>query len=110
MVAEVLFNVEGPSLEKRRASHLGQENSHHDDDEGHGRAAVFYQLDEAFIGRLMRRIVVAVSSGIGHFAMVRHHCPRKIRPLLWWPLQQSRTQGNGARWLVIRTFRRASCP
>src|SRR5512141_401663 len=54
----------------------GQEDRHHGDDEDDGGGAVFHQHDEAFIGLLVRRIIVAVSGRVGHFVMLCHRCPR----------------------------------
>src|SRR6266851_2579915 len=39
----------------------GQENRHHGEDEDDGAGAVFHQLDEALLGLLVGRIIVAVS-------------------------------------------------
>src|SRR5882672_4244931 len=54
----------------------GQENRHHGEDEDDGGGAVFHQHDKAFIGLLMRRIIVAVGGRVGHFIMLSHRCPR----------------------------------
>src|SRR6266852_419014 len=53
----------------------GQENRHHGDDEDDGGGAVFHQHDEAFVGLLMGRIIVAVSGRVGHFVMLCHRSP-----------------------------------
>src|SRR5713101_2466628 len=54
----------------------GQENRHQGEDEDDGRGAVFHQLDEALIGLLMGRIIVAVSGRVSHFVML---CHRSLR-------------------------------
>src|SRR5229473_3480262 len=56
----------------------GQENRHHGEDEDDGAGAVFHQLDEALIGLLVGRIIVAVSGRVGHFVMLCHRSPRSI--------------------------------
>src|ERR1700687_1951157 len=56
----------------------GQENRHHGEDEDDGGEAVFHQHDEALIGLLMGRIIVAVSGRCGRFVMLCHRSLRSI--------------------------------
>src|SRR5258708_30153665 len=65
-------SVEWRAARRRAEAGSGQENRHHRHDEDHGGAAVFHQLDEAFIGLLVRGIIVAVGGGVGNFVVVRH--------------------------------------
>src|ERR1700722_16627046 len=53
-----------------------EENRHQNEDYDHGRGAVLHQLDEALIGLLMGRVIVAVGRRVSHFAMVCHFCPQ----------------------------------
>src|SRR5664279_1585742 len=53
----------------RSPQRSGQEEPHHGDDEDDGESAVFHQHDEALIGLLMGRIIVAVGGRVGHFVM-----------------------------------------
>src|SRR6266850_1940189 len=59
----------------------GQEKAHQTNDYDDADGAVFHQHDEAFVGLLMGRIIVAVSGRVGHFVMLCHRCPREC-PLL----------------------------
>src|SRR6195256_2931777 len=72
----------------------GQENRHHGDDEDDGGGAVFHQHDEALIGLLMGRIIVAVSGRVGHFVMLCHRSLRSICAS-GEELPQSQQEGNG---------------
>src|SRR3981081_4476422 len=72
----------------------GQENRHHGDDEDDGGGAVFHQHDEALIGLLMGRIIVAVSGRVGHFVMLYHRSLRSICAS-GEELPQSQREGNG---------------
>src|SRR5664279_305735 len=63
--SEVLCDRARPRA--RQATHSGEEYSHHYDDEGDGGAAVFDQVDEAEIGRLVRRVIVAVGGRVCDF-------------------------------------------
>src|SRR5207253_4361798 len=42
------------------------------EDRNHGAGAVFHELDEAFIGLLVRGVVVALGGRVSHFTMVSH--------------------------------------
>src|ERR1700710_2054218 len=53
-----------------RPNGLGQEKRHHGNDEDDAAGAVLHQLDEAFIGLLMRGVVVAVGGRVSHFVML----------------------------------------
>src|SRR6201999_3777708 len=55
--------------EAARSNGLGQENRHQGNDQNDAAGAVLHQLDEAFIGLLMRGIIVAVSGRVSHFVM-----------------------------------------
>src|SRR6201995_3019467 len=61
-----------------RSNGLGQENRHQGNDQNDAAGAVLHQLDEPFIGLLMRGVVVAVSGGIGHFVMLSHQSLQRI--------------------------------
>src|SRR3981081_1088543 len=73
----------------------GQENRHHGDDEDDGGGAVLHQHDEALIGLLVGRIIVAVSGRVGHFVMLCHRSPRSMFGA-GVELPQSIRKGNGA--------------
>src|ERR1700759_5100028 len=73
--------ITGAISSRRRAAarspqRSGQEDRHHGHDEDDGCGAVFHQHDEALIGLLMRRIIVAVGGRVGHFVMLCHCCLR----------------------------------
>src|SRR3984885_13062457 len=55
-----------------RSTGLGQEKRHQGNDQDDAAGAVLHQLDEAFIGLLMRGVIVAVSGGGGNFVMLTH--------------------------------------
>src|SRR3974377_1632273 len=79
----------GAFTSRRRAAartprRSGQEDRHHGDDEDDGSRAVFHQHDEAFIGLLMSRIIIAVSGRVGHFIMLCHRSLRLRLDLLPW--------------------------
>ena len=58
--------------EGRATGQSGEEDRHHGDNEDHRGSAVFHELDEAFIGRLMRRIIVSIRRRVSHFTMICH--------------------------------------
>src|ERR1700756_4257474 len=88
-----------------RMEFLGEENRHQEGDEGDAPAAVFHELDEALIGRLMLGIIVAVGGRVGHFAMVCHGCPQSVIGVRSGvELAQTEWRGNG----MTRTFARLS--
>src|SRR3954454_7361434 len=61
---------------RREAARLvtasGQENRHQGNDQDDAAGAVLHQLDEAFIGLLVRGVIVAVGGGIGNLIMLGH--------------------------------------
>src|SRR6266852_441190 len=78
----------------------GQENRHHGEDEDDGGGAVFHQLDEALIGLLMGRIIVAVSGRVGHFVMLCHRSPRSMLASRVQLPQSVRESNGGGRFVV----------
>src|SRR3979490_2602173 len=78
----------------------GQENRHHGDDEDDGGSAVFHQHDEAFVGLLMGRIIVAVSVRVGHFVMLCHRSPRSMLASRVQLPQSVRESNGGGRFVV----------
>src|SRR3981081_2756400 len=87
----------GGGANGRRA---GQENLHHGDDEDDGGSAVFHQHDEAFVGLLMGRIIVAVSVRVGHFVMLCHRSPRSMLASRVQLPQSVRESNGGGRFVV----------
>src|SRR5713226_6230309 len=68
-----IFKIAPPTSGAAGAA-SGQEEIHHEEDDGDGDGAVFHQHDETFIGLLMGRIIVAVSGRIGDFVMLCDWC------------------------------------
>src|SRR6476620_2942688 len=101
-------------LKRRDCEASGEENRHHGEDEDDRGGAVFHQLDEAFISLLMRRIIVAVSGRVCHFAMLCHRSPQSMFASRE-ELPQSRWEGNGGTPFVrpapsTCALRPANCP
>src|SRR4051794_33702850 len=76
--APLCARVSGCAVTGASVKGSGQENRHQDEDQNHAAGAVFHQLDEPFIGLLVRGIVVALGGRVGHFAMVSHQSLQRI--------------------------------
>src|SRR3954462_3449171 len=55
-----------------RSNGLGEEKRHQGNDQNVAAGTVLHQLDEAFIGLLMRGVIVAIGGGIGNLIMLGH--------------------------------------
>src|SRR6185369_2743629 len=55
-----------------------QKNRHHGENGNDSGRAIFHQHDEAFVGLLMGRIIVALGCRVGHLVMLRHQCLRSM--------------------------------
>src|SRR4051812_10768218 len=64
--------------EAARSNGLGQENRHQGNDQNDAAGAVLHQLDEAFIGLLVRGVVVAVRGSVGNFVMLSHKSLQRV--------------------------------
>src|SRR3954447_17904156 len=55
-----------------------QKIRHHGENDDDSSRAIFHQHDEAFVGLLMSRIIVALGRRVGHLVMLRHQCLRSV--------------------------------
>src|SRR4051794_31373279 len=63
-----------------RSNGLGEEKRHQGNDQNDAAGTVLHQLDKAFIGLLMRGIIVSVGCSVGNFIMLSHQSlQRKIQ-------------------------------
>src|SRR6266850_6433524 len=94
----------------------GQEKAHQTNDYDDADGAVFHQHDEAFVGLLMGRIIVAVSGRVGHFVMLCHRSPRSMLASRVQLPQSVRESNGGGRFVVhercplLAGFRRPVVP
>src|SRR4051794_21483906 len=91
---------------RREAARLvtasGQENRHQGNDQNDTAGAVLHQLDEAFIGLLMRGVIVAVGGGVGNFVMLSHQSLQRVLQAIALELTQSGWESNGSGAVVSR--------
>src|SRR5690348_820633 len=89
----------------------GQEDRHQADDDDDGGRAVFHQLDETLIGRLMGGVIHAVGGRVSHFAMICHCSPQSVSLLRAITAKRTRGQRRAVKCpLLIRSFGRVNYP
>src|SRR3954454_8144395 len=64
--------VSGCAVSGASDKQSGQENRHQREDQNHAAGAVFHELDEPFIGLLVRGVVIALGGRVSHFSMISH--------------------------------------